>query len=438
MVGYRFFWLELEQPVDHAAPNGPTFQQFASLLWKGFGRPVVLATNGYDASRLAGLSEVAALLDANQLTVEHRFFGPSAPSPVDWSKLDIAQAAADHHRVVESLKPVLGGKWISAGASKGGMTAVYHRRLYPADVDGTVAYVAPNCYSTSDPVYVDFLEAVGTAECRQALKDFQHALLARRAEVQPLFEASAPPGDGFTTFGPDKAFEYAVVEVSFAFWQYHGLADCSGIPAPGAGATTLFAFMNGTLGSVSSWIGDQALNDYAPYFYQAATQLGSPAYPQDYLLDVLPGAVPADDVPEVYPPLGVEKIWDPVPIPDVANWVTSSGQRLLFVYGENDPWSSRPFVPSPANDSWSYLVPAGNHLSRIAQLADADRSSATAAVRRWAGLGTATALSAGEVPDSDPWALLHGERGVSALRRNDTGDPGGTPRLQTDLPGEGP
>ncbi|HET6922282.1 MAG TPA: S28 family serine protease, partial [Anaeromyxobacteraceae bacterium] len=245
--GYRLFWLEVEQPADHAAPGGPAFRQFASLLWRGSGRPVVLATNGYGASRRPGPSEIAALLDASQLAVEHRFFGPSTPSPVDWSLLTIQQAAADHHRVVESLKPVLGGKWISAGASKGGMTAVYHRRFYPADVDGTVAYVAPISTSTSDAAYVAFLQAVGTAECRQALESVQHALLARRAEVQPLFEASAGPGDGFTTFGPARAFDYAVVELSFAFWQYgSGLPACAAVPAPDAAPEALFAFMDGT------------------------------------------------------------------------------------------------------------------------------------------------------------------------------------------------
>ena len=417
VAGYRLFWLDIEQPLDHAAPGGPAFRQFASLLYRGPGRPVVLATNGYGASRLPGRSELAALLDASQLTVEHRFFGSSTPSPPDWSKLTIQQAAADHHRVVESLRPVLGGRWLSAGASKGGMTAVYHRRFYPADVDGTVAYVAPISTSTSDQAYVAFLQAVGTAGCRQALQDLQHALLARRAEVQPLFEASAGPGDGFTTFGPSKAYDYAVVELSFAFWQYgSGLPACAGVPAPDAGPAALFAFMDGTLGGAAGWIGDRSLAFYAGYYYQSATQLGGPAYPQDHLLDVLPGGVPADDVPEVYPPLGVQKTWDAAAMPDVAGWVSTSGQRLLFVYGENDPWSTRPFAPDAANDSFRFFVPAGNHGSIITLLPDPDRGSATAAVRRWAGLEAAAALSSGEVPAHDPRALLEGERGLSALR----------------------
>ena len=431
-LGYRLFRLEIEQPADHLVAGGATFQQFASLLWKGHGLPVVFATNGYGAARTPGRSEPAALLGANQLAVEHRFFAPSAPVPLDWSLLTIGQAAADHHLVVESLKPVLGGKWISTGASKGGMTAVYHRRFWPDDVDGTVAYVAPTSTSTSDPAYVTFLESVGTPACRQALKDAQHALLARRAEVQPLFEAAPAPGDGYTTFGPEKAFDYAVVELSFAFWQYGpGLPACANIPAPDAAAATLFAWMDATLFGVADWIGDASLDYYAPYYYQSATQLGGPAYPQDHLLDVLPGGIPADDLPELYPPLGVTKTWDAAAMPDVSGWVTASGAHILFVYGENDPWSSRPFEPDAANDAFRYFVPAGNHGSSLSQLPAADHAEAVSTLQRWAGV-VSTALTVTPEPgvDFDPWALLEGERGIAAVRdrtpKSETG-PGGGP-----------
>jgi hypothetical protein len=421
LTGYRLFHLQLEQPVDHAAPAGPTFQQFATLLWRTEGEhPVVLATNGYGASRVPGRNELTALLDAHQLTVEHRFFVPSSPDPRDWSRLTIEQAAGDHHRVVESLRPVLGpGAWLDVGASKGGMTAVYHRYFHPGDVDGTVAYVAPQSYSTTDPVYVDFLMAVGGAAqagCRAALEAYQRTLLSRRAEVEPLMAAAAvAAGDTFDTFGLAKAYDYSVVELPFAFWQYGNATRCLSVPAADAPAQALFDFMDAVLLGVTSWVGDASLAYYAPYYYQSATQLGGPAYPQAHLLDLLPGGVEADDLPERYPPPGVTKTWDPAAMPAVGAWVSASGQRLLFVYGENDPWSSRPFQPDAANDSHRFFVPAGNHSAKISLLPDAERTVATNLVRRWAGLGP-LALSVDEVPPFDPWALLAGERGAPRPR----------------------
>ena len=50
----------------------------------------------------------------------------------DWEVLDIFQAAADHHRIVAALKSIYSGARINTGHSKGGMTAVFHRRFYPA------------------------------------------------------------------------------------------------------------------------------------------------------------------------------------------------------------------------------------------------------------------------------------------------------------------
>ena len=416
-AGYRLFLIQLEQPVDHADPASPTFQQSAALLYKDRDLPVVLGTNGYGASRNPGRAELTALLDANQLTVEHRFFEPSRPAPADWSKLTIEQAAADHHRIVQALRPVLGqGKWISTGASKGGMTAVYHRRFWPDDVDGTVAYVAPQSFSSSDPVYVPFVDAVGgagTVACREQLRGYQRTLLSRRAEVQPLFEAAATQrADGFTLLGPGLAYDFSVVELPFAFWQYGSASRCAAIPASDASASALFAFMDATLGVVD-WVGDAALTYYAPYYHQSATQLGGPAYRQDHLLDLLPGGVPANDVPEVYPPKA-DKPWDAAAMPDVDAWVKATGARLMFVYGERDPWSAQPFQPAAARDNHRYFVAGANHgasLSRLSLTDPAAYAEATAALARWAGV-PAGALTASGPVDFDGTVLLWGERGV--------------------------
>jgi hypothetical protein len=134
-------------------------------------------------------TEPTFLLGANQLLVEHRFFGPSTPQPATWEHLSVEQAAADHHRIVEAFKPLYSGRWVSTGASKGGMTSLYHRALYPEDVDATVAYVAPNSYGPEDPRYIQFLDRVGDADCRAKLDALQRDVLGRREELVPLWTA---------------------------------------------------------------------------------------------------------------------------------------------------------------------------------------------------------------------------------------------------------
>jgi hypothetical protein len=140
---YRFFVLTITQPADHRRPSAGTFQQRLTLLHRGTDRPTVLHTTGYGVPASIFRAEPTRLIDGNQISVEQRFFTPSRPEPADWSDLTIWQAATDHHRIVRALASLYPANWISTGASKGGMTSIYHRRFYPADVDGTVAYVAP-------------------------------------------------------------------------------------------------------------------------------------------------------------------------------------------------------------------------------------------------------------------------------------------------------
>src|SRR2546423_12144931 len=110
VAGYRFFMLTYRQPADHLNPGGATFEQRFQLLHKGTDRPMVLHTTGYNMPETAFRSEPARLLDANQISTEQRFFLPSRPDPADWSKLNILQAATDHHRPIQALKPIYTGK----------------------------------------------------------------------------------------------------------------------------------------------------------------------------------------------------------------------------------------------------------------------------------------------------------------------------------------
>jgi hypothetical protein len=382
---YRLFEIDLDQPANHdAAPNGPHFTQRAYLLHRDASRPMVLATTGYDLfPGVEGyVEEPAALLDANQLTIEHRFFSPSRPSPATWSDLDIRQAAADHHAFVTALKPIYAAHWISTGASKGGMTSVYHRRFFPNDVDGTVAYVAPQSYGETDQRYVAFLQTVGDAACRDALKAFQREALKRRQAMLDRTQAKATAqGRTFTHLTLDQVLDIGVIELPFTFWQY-GAASCGSIPDASATDDAVFAFLE-QVDSPLFW-DDGGFEEFEPYFFQAATQLGYPGYQTDYLADLL--AVPGLDVPETFLTPDKKTTFDPKAMNDVQNWVSTSGSTLLFVYGENDPYSAAAFEVGNAKDSYRFFAPNGNHGASIGALASADKATALAALGKWAGV----------------------------------------------------
>src|SRR5262249_11845786 len=126
--------------------------------------------------------ELTKALDANQVSIEHRFFGTSRPVPTDWTKLTIKQMADDEHAIILALKTIYHGAFITTGGSKGGMTAAFHRRFYPDAADGPVPSAAPFSFGAPDARYPPFFETVGPAPCRRAVRDLAIEMLANRRD----------------------------------------------------------------------------------------------------------------------------------------------------------------------------------------------------------------------------------------------------------------
>lgn len=382
LAGYRSFQIQFEQPADHQNPGGQRFKQRVTLLFRSYEAPTVLLLSGYGSGTWgrASRAELTALLSANQLEVEHRFFPPSRPEPPDFRHLTIAQSAADHHRLVAALRPYLSGRWVSTGASKGGMTAVYHRRFYPGDVDASVPYVAPHSEAEADARYIPFVANDGAdPACRARLAGFQRQVLTRRDEIKPRMTAA---GAKFTRLGVDKALEHSVLELPFSFWQYKTQALCAGIPADGAPAADVYKFLN-DVGQVSLY-SDGSVDYFMPYYYQSARELGYPAIDEEKLKDLL--LHPGTDRPASYLPAGLPAGYDPAAMKDVGAWVKAQGRSLLFIYGEYDPWTAGAFELGAAQDSYRFVVPAGNHGAQIRGLAAADREQALTILGRWMGV----------------------------------------------------
>ncbi|GAA0608489.1 peptidase S37 [Kribbella sandramycini] len=380
MNGRPFFVLRYAQPADHDKLQGERFEQRITLWHKGFDRPTVLHTTGYEGVAGAFAAEPTRLVEGNQLNVEQRFFAGSTPASKDWSTLDIRQAATDHHRIVEAFKTVYAAKWLSTGASKGGMTSVYHRRFYPADVDATVAYVAPQDVVNQQDTYVDFIQRAGADEtCNESLRTLQRNALYRRATLLPMLVAR---GEKYTTaYGSaDRAFEAAVLETPFKFWQYKTPASCARIPGRTATDQQLFTFID-QIADFTSY-SDAGIEPYRAYFYQASGQLNWP--------DVSSGTTWLKGLLH-YPEAAAAPATIPNPPPhddqamaDVDRWVRSAATRMLFVYGENDPWSAEKFEPGPGSkDCHWFTVPAGNHAAAIADLPAAQRAAATDLLKDW-------------------------------------------------------
>ncbi|MFJ4717035.1 aminopeptidase [Streptomyces sp. NPDC088785] len=390
-TGYRYFVLDYTQPVDHRHPSRGTFQQRITVLHKDVSRPTVMFTSGYNVSTNPSRSEPTRIVDGNQVSVEYRFFTPSRPQPADWSKLDIWQAASDQHRIYEALKPVYGANWLTTGGSKGGMTATYYERFYPRDMDGVVAYVAPNdVVNDEDSAYDRFLAHVGPKDCRVALQKVQRETLVRRTALEKKYRdyLTANNYTVRTVGSLDKAYEATVLDLVWGFWQYQPESACADVPdAKTVTDQALFDYVD-AVGGWSSYA-DQGLEQYTPYYYQAGTQLGSPDIRQPWLGKLSRyGYQP----PRNFVPRSIPMRFDARAMPDVDGWVRHHATRMLYVYGDNDPWGAERFrLGRGAEDSYVLTAPHANHGANVAALTAADKELATQRILAWAGLSGTTA-----------------------------------------------
>lgn len=376
---------DFTQLVDHDNPAGPTFAQRVVIYHRDAAAPTVLNTQGYNASG-SGISEPTAIVGGNEVQVEHRFFGTSKPETVDWSKLSMAQAAADHHAVIEALRVYYSGSWISTGASKGGVAALEHRSRYPNDVSGTVAYVAPHAEGLADPRFATFVNALGEDTCGAELRKFQKDVLTdpRRSQLAGrLATALAQRSYTVETLGADRILEFTTVETPFTFWQYGGEGACDFIPDVAADSDNdVLNFIDSTNRFVL-W-SDQGIAEDQAYWLAVVQEQG---YPGDTVTH-LDGLLRYDDQP--VPPQMITVVsplpaYDPAPMQTLDNWVATQASQLVLVYGERDPWSAGAFTVSGTDDTSSHTVALGNHLSLIGDLPEAERMDVANRIRAWVG-----------------------------------------------------
>ncbi|MFE2923207.1 aminopeptidase [Streptomyces goshikiensis] len=391
--GYRFFVLNYTQPVDHKNPWKGTFQQRLTLLHKDTSRPTVFFTSGYNVNTSPRRSEPTTIVDGNQVSLEYRFFTPSRPDPANWANLDIWQAASDQHRIFTALKKIYTKNWLATGASKGGMTATYYERFYPRDMDGVVAYVAPNdVVNNEDSAYDRFFTKVGTKECRDKLNAVQREALVRRDALEVKYAATAA-GNGWTfnTIGNlDKAYEAVVLDYVWAFWQYSLLSDCGGIPTAATATDQEIWDSIDTISGFSAYT-DQGLETYTPYYYQAGTQLGAPTIKLPHLGSLSRYGYQG---PRNFVPRDIPMSFQPKAMTDVDNWVRENANQMLFVYGQNDPWGAEPFhLGYGVRDSYVMIAPGANHGASVSKLLDGERTLATAKILQWAGVAPAATLA---------------------------------------------
>ncbi len=381
----RCFAIKMEQPVDHAQPDGPRFPQYLTLVHRGCDRPTLVADWGY-SSEFTYDVELSLYYGTNNLWIEHRFQGKSQPADADWDwrALTIENAAADMHQVIQSFRVLYQGRWVSTGVSKGGITATYHKYFFPDDVDGAIPYVAPASRARIDPAYQSFLDDRLPAACGDRVRDAQVAALTTRRDM--MIDRLTPyTGAG----GEAVALELLTRTLDWGFWQTWGAAYCSEVPRASATDGRFWQFYLDFSALAYAQPGPaEEQRAFGALYYEWLTEQGfalevnrrvapllEEAEAQETMEDEFRGAFPAVTLPD----------YDGSVTAAVRAWVRDEAEDLLLIYGQYDPWSGGAMAAPAQPSSGRFTVPAATHAAQIGSLAAAERTAALTIATRFFG-----------------------------------------------------
>ena len=377
------FVIMVQQPIDHNHPEKGTFPQRVILSNLDIDKPVVFITEGYGGDYGESekyLNELCLILDANQLFVEHRFFGKSVPDSIDWNDMTVENAAADHHHIVELFKQLYKNKWISTGISKGGETVLYHRALYPNDVDISVPYVAPLNYSVEEKRHDRFIRhKAGTVSERESLRECQIEFLKRKSRLMPLFEQLCKDKKYNFRAPANLIYDYCVLEFAFSFWQW-GYA-VSTIPASTATDKEFFNYLIKICSP--DYFDIESGKPTFPFFVQALKQLGYYGYNPKPFKKFMELSDTHDYIMKLFMPSSNRFIYDPAMSLLVKKYLKKDADKILLIYGENDPWSASAASTRGNHKILKVVQPNGSHRSRIGTMPEEQNKQVVNTLKAW-------------------------------------------------------
>ena len=363
----ELYQVTFTQPVDHNNPAAGTFNQKAYLFYVGDDRPTVFYTNGYSLNKEwaeTPFNDIAYNMNANLLMVEHRYFGSSKPAnDPRWEYLNISQAAADHHAIIQALKPLLPKEWVSTGTSKDGMTSIFLRYFYPDDVTVTTAFCAPIITSLNSEIVSNYMQdECGTAEERAQMRAIMNRMLENGedglyARFLELLRANNISTEGWNY----SVYVHDCLQFFFPFFSYETPATRQLPALDSPNDTLIFKIFNTTFKP------ERDENDY-PYSIQNAKELGCYTHNFSRYDNLLAGTSFDVNILTKNPcNLKNEELWiyetySNAKMTDIReNFVPNTTCPILLVYSESDPWTGAKI--DRINEQYSKMIinPLGIH-----------------------------------------------------------------------------
>jgi hypothetical protein len=403
-LGQAYYFNYIQQ-VDHNNPSAGTFKQQVVLTFVNENAPTILHTEGYalagdvykNHNRMDSISAphfLWALSDnygkdefsLNSVQVEYRYHGFSLPEGENnsFTYLNAEQQSKDLHAIVTDLKQaLLKGKWLSTGVSKNGMTSAqyaYYDELNGwNDIDVYVPFVAPFPTRQWDPRIGTYMITQSSKEVQSDLEKAYKKLVNDQtiadstvAAFKKVYEA-----DRGIELSPDSAYLTMLENIFNNLFgvQSYGDFDTWKKFIPTEKSTTeeyVKFFMltkddNCIYRQTNAVRGPQAWRE-DPFEKQIAVDQGNRGLDYTWFLDGK--LLTESDKQYLKDIMEQEKNSTTIELEvNLLKNLTTTTKKLIFVYGEDDPWTGAA-IPDPTNPNVKkYIVPHGSHTDELSQYA---------------------------------------------------------------------
>ena len=396
------YYFNYNQLIDHSDPSKGTFKQQVVLSFVDKNAHTILHTQGYSLvgdwdnnhNRMDSIRAPHFLwalskdygkngFDLNCVQVEYRYHGFSLPQGDNdrFNYLSAWQQSQDLHAIVTDLKKALftgDGKWLSTGVSKNGVTtaqyAFYDEMYGWNDIDVYVPFVAP-----ITPQEWDL--RVGTYMLTESSKDVQADLKKAYEKLvndQEIAEATTAAyitkyeQRNSTKVPSDSMFLYTLGGVMDNLFKVQSYGDIA----------TWKKFIPNEKSKTEDYVTFFMLNDDDARIFRNTLGARGPRGPLAWRRDPFQVQIGIDqgnmsddytwylegkllsDSDKAYFKNIMEEAKKSKTIDlqvELLKNLETTNKKLIFVYGENDPWTGAA-IPDPTNPNVKkYLVPNGTH-----------------------------------------------------------------------------
>ncbi|MBK9108756.1 MAG: hypothetical protein IPM92_10425 [Saprospiraceae bacterium] len=373
---FQFVWkLWIQQAKDHWNADAGFFRQQVLLYHRGFKKPNVLVTEGYNINDR--IYEPSLILDGNQISVEYRFYGASKPLSIPWKLLNHKQALHDYYKIQKGLQLIYKKNWLVTGISKGGTTAALYSLTYPDLVNATIAYVAPFVTEQEDKRTIDhYTKWVGSPECRQKVKSFQRLLLNYRVQLKPMLSELGKRDQVKFELDLDKVIDYTALEYPFSFWQWG--FGCKEIPDEKASVEEVFDHVEEVVDF--NYYDDRTCALFLPAYFQFMTEYGYYGFDTTGLSNLLLHQYFSN---LEFCPKDADLGYNGSYMKEMLDKATNQSKNIIYIYGGLDTWTSCAVHPSPTTNAFKLVKYNGGHRTRLRDFSKSEKDQVYKLLKKW-------------------------------------------------------